>query len=570
MTLDIIFSFYKTKQFTKALAAIKKIEVKSSKLYNLEGMIYHKLKLINDSIASFKKSIQLNETFLEPRVNLGVLYYQNNNLDLCYNELHNCNKIDANNAIVNFYLGRIKIQRFNDLEKSEAYYLKAILLSNNVLFINELALLYFKKSRFKDAIFFFNKSLDLKFQKELLFYLSKSYISLNKIDKSFDFLEKILVKDPLNTEALFLKAMNFLYIGNQSEGRDLLKKILSLDDKHSKSYFELSKIDHSYCKQNTNKILENIKLTKNNFQKADYGFALYNTLHYQNNFLEASKYLVQANAHIFNSLKLRQYNDEEEFKIYKKIFNSKNISDSTGKEKNKDKVPIFIVGMPRSGSTLIEHILSYYNDIEALGEVDYFYKSIEYCFKNLTLDNLAKKLSNGLGKEQIKTISNYYLKLIDSKKFFFTDKMLSNFRFIGFILQCFPNAKILFCKRDKSQNCFSIYANHFGSVALPWRYDQNLIKKQYELHLDLMTHWIKNFNHNIFEINHEHFIKSPRSISKKIVEFIGLNWDEKCLNFNSDRTLIKTASTNQVRVGINDKASDEHLKYKKYLPDLFS
>jgi len=227
MTLDNIFSFYKTNQFTKALEAIKKTEIKSSKLYNLEGMVYHKLKQINNSITSFKKSIQLNKTLLEPRVNLGILYYQNNKLDLSYNELLNCNKIDANNAIVNFYLGRLKIQRFNDLEESEVYYLKSILLSNNTMFINELALLYFKKSRFKDAIFFFNKSLVLKFQKELLFYISKSYISLNMINKSFDFLEKILVQDPLNTEALFLKAMNFLYTGKQSEGRDLLKKILT-------------------------------------------------------------------------------------------------------------------------------------------------------------------------------------------------------------------------------------------------------------------------------------------------------------------------------------------------------
>ena len=570
MTLDNIFSFYKTKQFTKALEAIKKTEVKSSQLYNLEGMIYHKLKQINNSITSFKKSIQLNKTFLEPRVNLGILYYQNNKLDLSYNELLNCNKIDANNAIVNFYLGRLKIQRFNDLEESEVYYLKSILLSNNTMFINELALLYFKKSRFKDAIFFFNKSLVLKFQKELLFYISKSYVSLNMINKSFDFLEKILVQDPLNTEALFLKAMNFLYTGKQSEGRDLLKKILTIDDNHSKSYFELSKIDKNYCTKNKRKILENYRLSKNNFQKADYGFALYNTLDYQNNFSEASEYLIKANRSVYESIKLNQYNDEEEFKVYKNIFNSKKITININNEKNYVKTPIFIVGMPRSGSTLIEHILSYFNDIEALGEVDYFYKSIEYCFKDLTLENLEKKLSNGLSKEQIQIISNYYLKLIDSKKFFFTDKMLSNFRFIGFIIQCFPNAKILFCKRDKLQNCFSIYANHFGSVPLPWRYDQNLIKKQYELHLDLMTYWIKNFNHNIFEINHEHFIKSPKSISKKIVEFIGLNWDEKCLNFNSDRSLIKTASVNQVRVGINNKASDEHLIYKKYLPDLFS
>lgn len=570
MNENQIIELYKNNQFLEALKNLKSIKNKSFKLYNLEGMIFFKLGDLKKSTSLFQKSISLNRNFIDPRVNLGLIYVKNNEIDMAYETFLSANKIDQNNAIVNFYIGKIIITKFNDLSKAEGFFLKAILSSDkNVQYLNELALLYFNKSRYNDAIFFFRKSIDIKYQKDLLFLLSKSYTSLNKIDDSLFYLDKILLKEPLNVEALYLKSMNYLYLGRKNDAENILEKIVSLQPSHAKSYFELSRLSGSFFENNIDYIIKNYQNSNHSYEKAEYAFSLFNYFDKKNDTDQASKYLIEANKNILINRNANPFNDKMEFSIYKNIFSNKLIKNSKLDEVA-NKIPIFIVGMPRSGSSLIEHILSYYENIENLGEVDYFYRSVEYVLKDMRLENLEKAILENFENNKIKNISKYYLKLVNTDKIFFTDKMLSNFRFVGLIIKLFPKAKIIFCKREKNENCFSIYSNHFGSILLPWRYNQKLINEQYDIHLDLMNFWKDSFKDNIIEVHHDEMINNPSFVTKKVINFIGLKWDSKCLQLNSNKSLIKTASVNQIREGIYSQKNKKHLKYKNYFPLLFT
>ena len=299
---------------------------------------------------------------------------------------------------------------------------------------------------------------------------------------------------------------------------------------------------------------------------------MYNLFDYKKDFKKASFFLKQANDLIYKNINPNLFDDQKEFSIYKEVF-AKNITKNNLQENNDGFVltPIFIVGMPRSGSSLVEHILGYYKEIENLGEVDYLFRAIKNFYKTLDLNNFSEKISRSLqSDDDAKQIRNLYLKHFSSNKLYFTDKMLTNFRFIGFIKYCFPNAKIIYCKRNKSDNCFSIYSNHLGQHSLPWVYNERALLKYYDLHLDIMEHWLKIYKNDIFEIDYDYFVMNYKSEAVKMIKFIGIEWNDLCLDTKLNHTIVKTASYNQVRADIYSNHINYSKNYYNFLPDLFN
>ena len=305
-------------------------------------------------------------------------------------------------------------------------------------------------------------------------------------------------------------------------------------------------------------------------KKSELGFCLFNLFNYKRDFKKASFYLKQANDLVFKNINLKQFDDQKELSIYKEVFTEATVKKYPHDDESLKFRPIFIVGMPRSGSSLVEHILGYYKEIDNLGEVDYLFRAIKAFYKKLDLNNFSNKILNSLRSDvDAKQIRNLYFKHVSPQNYYFTDKMLTNFRFIGFIKYCFPNAKILYCKRNKSDNCFSIFSNHLGRLPLPWIYNENMLTKYYDLHSELMDHWIRIYGDDILKIDYENFVTNYKVEAKKIVEYIGVKWNELCLDTKLNFSVVKTASYNQVRSSIYSDHLNYSNKYSKYLPDLF-
>ena len=252
------------------------------------------------------------------------------------------------------------------------------------------------------------------------------------------------------------------------------------------------------------------------------------------------------------------------FKIMKETFDK--FENETINE-NKNAEVIFILGMPRSGTSLVEQIITSHSNVFGGGELPILSNIVKLNFittQNSFVDNLKEIIEDPLKVNKLKLD---YLKYINNFKFdekFITDKAPLNFRWIGFIKVLFPNAKIIHCTRDPKNNCLSMFKNLFEG-GLNFTYDQSDLVKYYKSYEDLMNFWNKKFTDSIFEVKYENLISNNEKIIKEIIKFCNLNWEDDCLNYHNNKTPIKTMSTAQARKPIYKTSLNQFEKYKEYL-----
>ena len=150
-----------------------------------------------------------------------------------------------------------------------------------------------------------------------------------------------------------------------------------------------------------------------------------------------------------------------------------------------------------------------------------------------------------------------------------TDKLPHNFIFIGFIKLILPEAKIIYCKRNPMDNCYSLYTHKFIDMSHQYSYDQIMLGNYYLLHVDLMKFWLDRFK-DIFVLDNEKLVNNQEIMSKEIIKYCKLDWEKECLNFHNTRRQVRTASIEQVRQPINKKSIGAWKKYEPYLTELIS
>lgn len=213
--------------------------------------------------------------------------------------------------------------------------------------------------------------------------------------------------------------------------------------------------------------------------------------------------------------------------------------------------PVFIVGMPRSGTTLTEQILASHSMVEGGGEMTYLIHLLRDHAKAANIE-FPKSLL-GIHTDVLKTLGHSYLEKTQERfpnANRITDKMPANFLFIGLIKIIFPNAKIIHCKRDPMASCYSIYKNNFHTTtATGMKYAYNL--KELGLYcrsyLKLMKHWNKACPEFVYDLEYEKLVSDHETESRKLIEFCNLQWEDKCLEFYRTKRGVATASNVQVR-----------------------
>jgi len=259
------------------------------------------------------------------------------------------------------------------------------------------------------------------------------------------------------------------------------------------------------------------------------------------------KYKIQKSKDIFDKIK----NNFKELNIK----NEKTSPDSISQ-------PIFIVGMPRSGTTLVEQILSSHSSIYGAGELDFLDNAI----------NLIDWQNNKIQKKDIIEIRKNYINELKkiSKSAYTTDKMPLNFRWIGFIAYAFPNAKIIHVKRDAMATCWSNYKANFSKGGLAFAFDQIDIAEYYKLYEDLMDFWQKKFPEKIYELNYDKLTENQELESRKIFNYLGLKWENSVLEFHNNSRIVQTASNIQVRKKMYKESSQQWKKYKPWLQPMLN
>ena len=575
MKFNNIYKLYLSNKLEEALQLINQQPL-SAKILNLKGLIFAKLQQLEDAKIAFTESFKLDNDFTDPLLNLGNLFFKQKNYENALFQFIKAKQINPGKGIADFFLAQIYFIQNRDFAKTEEHLLEAINLDPlNTTFYNYLASFYFNNSNYKKAITFYKQSYQIKKDHFLLKVIAQAFSKLNLFRDSNFYYTEYLKYFKQDTEGYYLLAMNYLFENNKDLFWEYMNRCLAIDPAFDRAIYVISRFKNKQIQINIADLKNWHDVEKQDAKKANYGFALFNFFDQKKDYSKSANYLTTANKLIFNILNTNKYDDAKEFNIYKSCFKQELFKNNILPNQPAPMItPIFIVGLPRSGSTLLENILGYYKDIKSLGEIDYFYRSLQAYFGDLSLETLSYKINQSLLNQEFTTrIRKHYLDLVgnhDCSHKFFTDKMLSNFRFIGFIKHCFPNAKIIHCTRNKSDNLFSIYSNHFGQEPLPWIYDIELLKKYYNSHELLMRHWKDLFGNQIYELNYEAMVNDPVSVSKQVLSYLNLEWSHECLKNLNNTNPIKTASYDQAREQVYKHHLNYSKQYAEFIPELFN
>ena len=225
-------------------------------------------------------------------------------------------------------------------------------------------------------------------------------------------------------------------------------------------------------------------------------------------------------------------------------------------------MPIFIVGIPRSGTTLVEQIISSHSEVTGAGELNFvaqFGAAIATDFieaNNESLLDFRNKYLNRLQK-------------VSKGNLIVTDKMPQNFRYIGLLAATFPEAKIIHVKRDPAAVCWSNYKKYFESKSIGYCYEIDDVISYHKLYENLMNFWTKTLSNRIYELDYELLTVNQENETRGLIEYLGLNWDEKCLSPQNNTRRVTTASNLQIRKKMYRGSSEEWKKYKPFLNGAF-
>ncbi len=237
--------------------------------------------------------------------------------------------------------------------------------------------------------------------------------------------------------------------------------------------------------------------------------------------------------------------------------------------------PIFIIGMPRSGTTLVERIISNHPDVYAAGELQNFSAALQQTSDSpvpLLLDPAIALRTSRLDWKQLGARYLASTRPLTGQSPRFVDKLPHNFLYAGFIANALPNAKIICLRRNPLDTCLGNFRQLFESASFYFDYSHDLIDAgQYFVLFDrLMTHWQRVFPGRIFELQYEELVSSPEFFTQKLLDFCGLPWDQACLTFEANQAPVTTFSATQVREPIHRSAVGRWKKYAEQLQELRS
>lgn len=263
--------------------------------------------------------------------------------------------------------------------------------------------------------------------------------------------------------------------------------------------------------------------------------------------------------------------EEEYFERLKKVF-TKEFFQKAKRSTIKTKKPIFIVGMPRSGTSLTEQILATHPDVYGAGELakigEIASTLSHWMGKNIPFPEIALELD----EKTLNKAAQEYLDFIDSLSggvfLHVTDKMPQNFLYMGLMALIFPEVKIIHCRRNPYDTCLSNYFQNFAAAGLSFAYNLEDLGHYYRLYLDIMQHWREVLPITFYESQYEELVKKPREKIKELLDFCELDWYEGCLEFYKTKRDVKTASYDQVRKPLYTKSVSRWKRYEKHLEPL--
>ncbi len=486
----------------------------------------------NDAERILQKAIQVDPNNGDLLYNFSLLYFASRNFDHAITYINKAIKLSTNNDTYKLLKSEIYINQYNideALKILEVLKKKKVLLDNN----NEIrvdilrANAYIKKRNYDEAEVIL---LDLikKYRRFELAYLNLSmlYRDKNQLDKSINILKKGISLSPNFMPFYTNLACFYRNSGQLKLAIETNLFIISKNKFDFNSFHELSGIYDFKNHQDELNFLLNTKIENLNPSSKIYAaFAISNLLHKQRKFKESAKYLKVGND---ESLKYRKSDLSLKVK-HIEFYKSIKFKNSKNKYLKSSCNYVFIVGMPRSGSTLLENILSLNPNVIDMGEVYFLEESVKE----------TKNIENVYGIYQKKVNNQYETSTI------YTDKNLFNYIYCPIIANFFPQAKIINCIRNPLDNILSIYRANFLNQTFSFSLPD--IANLYIHYFETMREYKIKYGENIYDYYYEDLIDSPNKVIPEIINWLDWDWREEYLSPHLNKRNVFTASSAQIR-----------------------
>ena len=534
--VEQVYELYRLGDFVEAIKQIKELNnlyPNQPLLFNLIGACYKEIGHLEGAAKMFRNAVVLQPSYFEAYFNLGVVLQdmeQNDEAIDSYKKAINIkpNYPDAHNNLGNILLGLGHLDAaIESLEWAIAY-----------------------KHDFAEA---YNN-------------LGNAFNDYGKSEDAIQNYQKAIFYKPNYEKAIFNLALVYKDLGNKKDFIKNIEKALSLNPNWGHAHYHLSRVK-KYTKNDPQ--IDQIKraLKNKNVSSIDLiglNFALSKVYEDLEEYSEQFRFLNEANSLRKKELNYSIEKDINLFSRIKETFSSIPVALNLSSSKKYSIRPIFIVGMPRSGTSLVHQILDSHKEVCGLGELNHLNKFVVPLLKSFD-----KEVNNCFSEDALLSLRRSYLESLpisgnDEK--IVVDKMPINFRYIGFILSSFPEAKIINMIRDPMATCWSIYKYEFRGNA--YSFNQDDIAAYYNLYSDLMDFWHRLFPGKIYDVCYEDLTINQEEQTKKILEYCELNWDINCLNFHRNKKAVKTTSSMQVRKKMYQGSSEEWKKYETYLEPL--
>ena len=600
--INSVIALYSNGQIEKAIEGVEaliKDYPDEALLFNISGVCYKEIGQLDTAVQSFEKSLAIKPDYTEVNYNLGLTLQELGQLDAAVKSYEQALAIKPDYAEAHNNLG-VTLKELGQLDMAIRSYKKALTIKPSYAEANSNLGNAFKElGQLDDAIKSYEKVLSLTPENaEAYSNLGNALQELGQLDAAVRHYEQALTIKPDYAEAHNNLGIALQELGHPDVAVQSYEKAITIKPNYAEVYHNLGNVFWALGQRDTAvKNFEKAVSIKPDYFEAHHSlsvfkkhtandpqitqmqsllstsdlsqsdrvhlcFALAKVNEDLGNQEEFFKFLHKGNRLRKEELNYSLDQDQNLFSIVKKMFSS---APSLSYEPSTIR-PVFIVGMTRSGTSLVEQIIASHHAVYGAGELGILNNLIIPIVKDYANNN-----KNSLSKKTFFSIRQRYLDLIyrfNVSENIITDKMPLNFRWIGFILSAFPEAKIVHLKRDARATCWSNYKHYFSSKGLGFPYNMDDLAGFYGLYADLMDFWHQTFPDKIYDLCYEDLTTNQEEETKKLLQYCELDWDENCLNFHTNKRAVKTASALQVRQKMYQGSSEAWKKHEEYLQPL--
>jgi tetratricopeptide (TPR) repeat protein len=531
---------------------------------------------LHDAIGRYGEAVRLDPDFVEAYVAMGAALMADQNHHKAITALYHALRVRPDCVAALLQLTRA-FRELGDRDRSVAHVRHALRLEpDNFDGHHLLGLFLALQGETEQAAAAQREALRLKPDMvNAAIQLGHLLVQMGQAQEGQQMLEQALARLPADAESLVACGELLVRLGRMKEARDCFLQALNVKPDSSWAYYSLARLpNHQFTDADLSRIRTLLKRTDLSLRdRIDLHFSLAHVLDRTKEFDEAFTHCDVANA-CTRQLLERQGNPFRAEAFVQLIDRLITNFDRAYFERVRSfgshcDVPVFIIGMPRSGTSLVEQILASHPAVFGAGEIGNMKRLTEELPAALANARLYPECVASLDLAASRRLAEGYLadiKRLGAGRQRVADKTVTNFLHLGFIATLFPRAQVIHCQRDPCDVGWSCYFQNFRDV--PFACDLRAIGTYYRQYQRLMAHWKAVLPIPIHDVCYEELVENTEMISRQMIAFCGLPWDDACFRFHTTERLVSTSSDIQVRQPIYKRAVGKWKNYSAHLGPL--